>query len=66
MDKYIGGWSVNGGSTYGDGYTYSSLREARKSLREMAAGNVYAGNTGSWHVSRIGDDINDHVASGRV
>lgn len=66
-NKYIGGWSVNNGSSYSDDYEYTSLREARTSLRAMALGNVYPGNTGSWYVNDINAaDPNDHVASGRV
>lgn len=64
--KYVGGWSANNNSSYSDGYAYSSLRAARKSLRAMCAGNVFRGNTGYWYVNQIDADINDHIAHGTV
>lgn len=66
-NKYIGGWSVNNGSTYADGYKYTSLRAAKKSLRAMARGNVFLGQTGTWYVNKINaTDHTDRVAFGRV
>lgn len=63
--KYIGGWSVNNGSTCGDGYEYTSLREACKHLREIAAGNVSAGGTVRWRVCTAdGREVKSGVVRG--
>lgn len=65
--KYVGGWSANNGSSYGHGYYYDNLRQARHDLRAIAAGNTFAGSSGSWSVYLSADnDDGEPVASGRV
>lgn|GEM_PF-6883071 len=59
---YIGNWVANNCSSYSGYYKFTSLRAAKKSMRAMCSGNVFAGNTGKWHV-RCDDDV---VASGFV
>ncbi len=59
--KYIGGWSA--GSSYNQGYEFTSLAEAKKTMRAIAKGNTFAGSSGGWTV----DDMDGNtVAEGRV
>jgi len=62
MKIYIGSWIANSGSTYSADYKFTSLRAAKKSMRALCRGNVFAGNTGAWYVRCNGDVI----ASGSV
>jgi len=48
--KYVGGWSANNGSTYASNYTFTTLQEARKTLREIVKGNVFIGEKGYWQI----------------
>lgn len=61
--KYYGSFSVNNGSTSGNGYEFTNKKEARQTMREIARGNVCFGNTGSWTVTT---HDGEEVASGRV
>lgn len=65
--KYTGSWSVNNGSTYGYGYESNNKKELAKLMREIAQGNVFSGNIGSWSVKDVaGDPIDQPVLSGLV
>ena len=67
MKKYTGSWSANNGSTYNDGYKSNNLKELKKSMREIAKGNTFQGNSGSWSVRYSDDTENGYpVASGSV
>lgn len=63
--KYVGGWSVNNGSTYNDGYYDNNLSRLCRDMRAIAKGNVPAGSNGRWAVYST-DDINEPIKSGRV
>ena len=62
MAKYTATFSVNGGSTYGT-YTYRNKATARRDIRAMAKGNVFAGNRGQWAVTDANDNL---VSSGTI
>ena len=70
MEKYIGSWSANGGSTYGDGYTGNNLQELARTMRSICRGNVFADNSGHWEIYRTADAGSlseiEPVKSGRV
>jgi len=69
MKKYTGSWSANNGSTYASGYTSNNKRQLAKEMREIAQGNVFAGNTGHWNVHKIdaeGNENYDPILSGMV
>lgn len=66
MKKYYGYWS-NGNTYNRDPYIYTSLREARKSMRAIVRGN----DTGSGGLWRIQDEDTERgaaypVAEGRA
>lgn len=61
--KYYANYNVNNGQHVRPSYEYTSKREAIRSIREIALGNVYAGNAGSWTVTNLDGEI---IASGRV
>ena len=46
---YVGSWSANG-STVSYGWVYTNKRDGIKALREMCAGNVFAGGRGKVYV----------------
>ena len=47
--KYYGNWGANN-SSRGDGYIFTNLRTACKTMRAIALGNTFQGNTGWWRV----------------
>ena len=47
---YYGCWSANNGSSYNYGYEFTNLRTACKTMRVIALGNTFQGNTGQWQV----------------
>jgi hypothetical protein len=61
--KYIGGWSANNGSSYSQGYEFGNLKDAKKTMRKICEGNVFAGSTGSWTIRDLDNDI---IAEGTV
>jgi len=64
MAKYLGYYSIGGGQSYNrEGYEYSNLREARKSMREMAEGTCPQGSTGRWWIENLAGET---VAEGQV
>jgi hypothetical protein len=51
LKTYYGDWSANNATSYNrEPYEYTNLKEARKSMRAIAQGNTFAGNTGNWSV----------------
>jgi hypothetical protein len=49
--KYVAGWSANNGSSYNDGYKYTSLADAKKSIKTICKGNVQSGSVGHWTIT---------------
>lgn len=54
---YTGSWSVNNGSTYSYGHEGTNKKELAKEMREMADGNVFSGNSGTWSVYELIDGV---------
>ena len=52
--KYLGNWSANNGSIYGN-LSRNNKAELKKDLRVICKGNVFSGNTGNWNVYEITD-----------
>lgn len=63
MKKTYHGYYNCNGTRNRAGYTYTSLREAKKSIRTICKGNTHAGNAGHW---RIDDDDNNTIAQGEI
>ena len=61
--KYSANYNVNNGQHVRPSYQYANKREAVKSIRAIAQGNVYHGNIGTWSVV---DDQGQVVAQGKV
>lgn len=65
-EKYEGNWQTTNCNTYNDltkPYKFTSLRTARKTMREMAKGNDQ-GTGATWTVTLANDGL--VVASGKV
>ena len=62
MKKYIGGWSTTNGASYNQGYEFSNLKTAKKTMREIAKGN----NTGTGARWNIDDENSNRIADGIV
>lgn len=60
---YAGSWSANNGSSYYSDYAFTNLKKAKATMRAIALGNVFAGNSGTWRVKDSDDNV---VAKGRV
>lgn len=57
MKKYIGGWAVNKGSTYNQGYEFMFLANAKETMRKIAEGNCPKGSYASWTVTLEGVEV---------
>lgn len=66
---YYGDWSTNNASSYNrEPYTFTNLKEARKTMRSIAWGNTFKGNIGHWQVydSLESRQVDRPIASGIV
>ena len=62
--KYLGYYSIGAGQTYNrEGYEYTNLREAKRSMRKIAVGNCTRGASGIWYVTDI---TGNTIAEGKV
>jgi len=52
-DKYVGGWSVNGGQTSGVDYKGTSKTALAGNMRRILKGNLSPRQSGSWWVGLI-------------
>lgn len=61
--KYYGNWNANNVSSYNDGYEFTNLKDAKKRMRNICEGNVFAGSTGNWNIK---DANGSHIAWGSI
>lgn len=62
-NTYYGSYNANGNTTNPVPYEYSNLKTARKSMREIAKGETFEGNSGHWWIE---NQYGETVAEGWV